>query len=109
MMMTYNGKDVYRWYYPQILECVEKDSVEEFLNTQPIGEVANSDKQELLDFFKHWVWFVSMDSKYKPALTFDAEDVLEEIGDDILSEIDNEYSQLGKQSELRKAVKRTLH
>lgn len=109
MMMTYKGTDVYRWYYPQVLECVKSNSVEEFLNSQPISEVTPEDKQELLDFFKHWIWFVSMDSQYKPEMTFEADEVLEEIGDDILSEIDNEYEQLGKQSELTKSVKRTLH
>lgn len=109
LMMTYKGTEVFRWYYPQILECVEKDSVEEFLNSQPISEVSQEDKEELLEFFKHWIWFISMDSKHKPKQTFEADDAIEEIGDDMLEEIDSEYAKLGKESELTKAVKRTLH
>lgn len=109
LMMTYKGTEVFRWYYPQILECVEKSSVDEFLNTQPISEVSKEDREELLEFFRHWVWFTTMDSKHKPAKVFEAEDTLEEIGDDLLEEMDSEYAILGKESELTKAVKRTLH
>lgn len=109
LMMTYKGTEVFRWYYPQILECVEKASVEEFLSTQPISEVLTEDKEELLEFFRHWIWFVSMDNKHKPKMTFEAKEAIEEIGDDILEEMDSEYAKLGKQSELTKAIKRTLH
>lgn len=109
MMMTYKGTEVFRWYYPQVLECVEKGSVEEFLNSQPISEVSQEDKEELLEFFRHWVWFISMDSNKKPAVTFEPDGVIEDIGEDLLSEMDEEYAKLGKESELTKAIKRTLH
>lgn len=111
LTMTYNNKDTYRWYYPQILECVEKDSVEEFLKDQNITDVSVEDKTELLDFFKHWIWFTSMDSSRKPQApaTFEANDVIENIGDDLLEEIDEEYAKLGKESNLTQSIKRTLH
>lgn len=109
LMMTYKGTDTYRWYYPQILECVEKGSVEDFLNDQPIGAVSDEDKKELLEFFRHWIWFTTMDSNHKPQMEFAADETIEEIGDDILEQIDSEYEKLGKQSELTKAIKRTLH
>lgn len=109
LMMTYKGTEIFRWYYPQIFECVEKSNVDEFLATQPIGEVTKEDREELLEFFRHWIWFVSMDNKHKPKMTFEAQDAVEEIGEDILEEMDSEYAKLGKQSELTKAIKRTLH
>jgi hypothetical protein len=109
LMMTYRGKDVFRWYWLQIKACVDADSVTTLLEEFNINDASKSDEQELLDFFKHWIWFVSMDSKNKPTMTFEASDTLEEIGDDLLEEMESEYEKLGTPADLSQATKRTLH
>lgn len=111
LTMTYDSKNTYRWYYTQILECVDKNSVDEFLEEQAIIDVSAEDKTELLDFFKHWIWFVSMDMNKKPQApsTFEVDNVIENIGEDLLEEIDEDYAKLGKESDLTNTIKRTLH
>lgn len=109
LMMTYKGKDVFRWHWPEIKECVDLGSVSDFLEKYNIHDCVSDDEQELLEFFRHWVWFISMDSKNKPANVFEADSAIEEIGDDELAEMDSEYAKLGKESQLTQAVKRTLH
>ena len=110
LMMTYRSKDTFRWYWPMIKKCVDEDSVKELLTEFNINDASDEDEQELLDFFKHWIWFTSMDAKHKPAMTFEAESVNEEIGDDILEELEDEYSKLGTPVDLKNTVNnRTLH
>ena len=109
LMMTYRGKDVFRWYWPQIKQCVEADNVEELLKEFNITDASKDDEHELLEFFKHWIWFTSMDAKDKPAMTFEADSAIEEIGDDMLEEMDAEYDKLGTPTQLSQAIKRTLH
>lgn len=107
--MTYKGTDKFTWYWPEIKDCVDKKSVVEFLAYYKITDVSAEDEKELLDFFNHWVWFISMDSTNKPPEVFEADSAIEEIGSDMLEEMDGEYAQLGKESKLSEAIKRTLH
>ena len=109
LMMTYRGNDVFRWHWAEIKECVDTGSVSAFLEKYSINDCVSDDEKELLEFFRHWVWFISMDSKNKPANVFEADSAIEEIGDDMLTEMDGEYAKLGKESQLTEAIKRTLH
>lgn len=110
IMMTYKGKDTWRWHFPEIQAAIEcENGIDTLLEKYKITDATAEDKEELFQFLSHYIWFVTMDSKKRPAREFVAEDAIEEIGDDMLSEMDEEYAKLGQQSELTKAIKRTLH
>lgn len=103
--MRYYGNTVGRWYYTEIKQALDDVGIDKFLENKGVENVSDEDKEELRQFFIHWIEFLKYDSE----LEFEFEGVNEEIGEDILSEIDEEYAKLGQESNLVETIKPTLH
>jgi hypothetical protein len=104
LTMSYKGNVVGRWYYPEIMQALGDVGITMFLENKGITDATEEDKKELSDFFKHWKMFVEMGT----AMEFEIGEVEEHIGDDLLSEMDAEFKELGKDP-ISDAVKKLLH
>lgn len=104
--MRYRGNVVGRWYYTEIQQALGDKGIDAFLADKNITDATDADKEELHQFFKHWTEFLKMSTG---GMVFESDEVNEEIGDDILGEIDSDYAKLGKDSNLVEDVKRNLH
>lgn len=104
--MQYRGNVVGRWYYTEIKQALGDLGIDKFLEEKNITDASDDDKEELRQFFIHWVEFLKIANE---GMTFEAETVEEQVGEDILAEMDSEYAKLGKDSKLVETIKRKLH
>lgn len=104
--MMYRGNVVGRWYYTEIKQALGDLGIDKFLEEKNITDATDDDKEELRQFFTHWVEFLKISNE---GMAFEPEDINEQIGDDILGEMQDEYTKLGKDINLVEEVKRNLH
>lgn len=99
------------WWYPEIRTAMDTKTVKEFVISKGIVNATQNDIEELEAFFFHYVRFMLFDievpDQHGPN-EWEVEDVIETIGDDILDEMEKEYTTLGKTLD-KDDVKRTLH
>lgn len=107
MVIKYHNGDPQEWFYPEISVAVQNKSVREFAHSKGFTDIGDNDVEELEAFLFHYVRFMRFDVEV-PNQEFEAKDVIETIGDDLLDEFDSEYTQLG-QPAVKEDVKRTLH
>jgi hypothetical protein len=104
LTMLYKEQVVGRWYYTEIIQALGDLGIDAFLQGKNITDATDADKKELRDFFEHWLMFMDMGTE----MAFEADGVEEQIGDDILEEMDSELAKLEKDP-IAEAVKKTLH
>lgn len=104
--MQYRGNTVGRWYYTEIKQALEDTDINKFLEEKNITDATDDDKEELKQFFTHWIEFLKISTE---GLAFEPEEINEQIGEDILGEMDGEYAMLGKDANLVNEFKSKLH
>jgi hypothetical protein len=76
LTMTIDGSETVNWFYPEVREAFQSDTLKEFVARYYKEEVTDENIKELKDFLFHWLQIVDSDGSMEFGI--DDDDILEQ-------------------------------